>query len=236
VAVGLAGLAARKELAMESFGERVARLQAEQIYLGGFAENFESGGRKQLIALLREGLYPHSRMLDIGCGCLRGGYWLIHFLDAGCYCGIEPNAAMLEGGVRFLLEPGLVELKKPRFDHNEGFDFTVFGEKFDFFLARSIWSHASKGQIQRMLDGFVCTAQPAAVMLTSYLRPTLFKWDYQGANWVGRCHTSNVLGFVHHSLSWIRRECAERGLVAEEIKGKAYNDFTQTWLRISRRG
>ncbi len=218
---------------METLMQRVDRLQAEGIYLGGLAENFESGGRKQLITLLSEGITPSSKVLDIGCGCLRGGYWLIHFLDEGCYYGIEPNIEMLNGGIRIILEPGLADLKKPSFDHNEDFDFTVFGEKFDFFVARSIWSHASKQQIQKMLDGFISTAKPESVFITSYLKPTLFKPDYKGTAWVGRCHKSNVKGFVHHSLSWIQKECAQRGLVAKEIRGEAYNYFHQIWLKIT---
>jgi hypothetical protein len=220
---------------METLKERVDRLQAEGIYLGGLPENFESGGRKQIITLLSQGMNPNSKVLDIGCGCLRGGYWCIHFLDEGCYFGIEPNIEMLNGGIRILLEPGLMESKKPRFDNNEVFDFAVFGEKFDFFVARSIWSHASKPQIQQMLDGFVSTAKPESIFITSYLRPTIFKPDYKGATWVGRCHKSSVKGFVHHSLSWIRKECAQRGLDVEEIRQPEYNYFHQIWLRIAQK-
>ncbi len=158
---------------------------------------------------------------------------MIHFLDEGCYCGIEPNVAMLEGGIRNLLEPGLVDVKKPRFNYNEDFDFTVFGEKFDYFLARSIWSHASKGQIQKCLDGFTRSAKPDSVFLTSYKRVTLFKPDYKGSTWVGKCHKSDVGGFVHHSFKWIQKECTQRGLFAQEIKGKAYKEFSQTWIKIA---
>jgi hypothetical protein len=98
--------------------------------------------------LLKEGLYPESKVLDIGCGCLRVGYWLIHFLNPRCYFGMEPNRRMLEAGIEKILEPGLIDLKRPRFDCNADFDFSVFGERFDFFVARSIWTHASKTQIK----------------------------------------------------------------------------------------
>lgn len=196
---------------------------------------FETAGRALLITLLSEGLTPSSKVLDVGCGCLRGGYWLIHFLDKSGYCGIEPNVPMLEAGTRILLEPALAGLKQPRFDHNADFDFAVFGEKFDFFVARSIWTHASKQQIQAMLDGFVRNAAKEAVFLASYLKPTLFKKDYKGARWVGRSHESDTPGIVFHSLGWIQAECANRGLVAEEIKERAYNFGNQTWIRIRNR-
>ena len=191
--------------------------------------------KKLLITLLREGLAPSSKVLDIGCGSLRGGYWLIHLLDKGCYFGIEPNAEMLEAGSRIILEPGLVDLKSPEFDHNADFDFTVFGEKFDFFVARSIWSHASKEQIQTMLDGFVDNSSSRGIFLTSYIKPSIFRTDYKGKNWVGVSHESDTPGIVSHSFRWIREECKKRGLLAEEIKGKSYNFGIQTWIKIKRK-
>ena len=217
---------------MNTLIERANKIQAEGIFLGGRIEHFEIAGRKLLLTLLSQGLTPDSKVLDIGCGCLRGGYWLIHFLDQGCYFGIEPNVAMLEAGIRILLEPGLFDIKKPRFDHNPDFDFTVFGEKFDFLVALSIWTHASKPQIQAMLDGFVSTSNPTGILIATYYRVTLFKRDYRGQQWIGQSHQSNTRGMVHHSLAWIQAECDHRGLVAEEINEKAYKYWNQTWLRI----
>ena len=95
----------------------------------------------------------HRRRRRSTCGCLRAGYWLIHFLDPGCYCGIEPHRQRVELGLTYLLEPGLAETKRPRFDRNPHFDSSVFGEKFDFFLARAIWTHAAKPQIYYALEG-----------------------------------------------------------------------------------
>jgi cyclopropane fatty-acyl-phospholipid synthase-like methyltransferase len=215
--------------------ERVKRLQEEGVFLGGPPGVFEIAGRNQLMVLLSEGLYPGSKVLDIGCGCLRGGYWLIHFLDPECYFGIEPNRNMLDAGIRILLEPGLSDIKKPRFDGNADFDFAVFGESFDFLFARSIWLHASKMQIKTMLDGFVRYSNTGGVFITSYLRPSLLRRDYKGENWKGRNHESDAPGMARHSLSWIRKECGNRGLFVEEIKEKAYKPSFQAWLRIKRK-
>ncbi len=133
--------------------EELARNQ----FYGVPVENFEFAGREQLIYLLNAGLTPDCKVLDIGCGVLRAGYWLIHFLDPGCYCGIEPHKGRLEIGTQNILEPGVLTSKSPRFDTNVNFDTSVFGEKFDFFLAYSIWTHAGKRQIQTMLDGLPAT-------------------------------------------------------------------------------
>jgi hypothetical protein len=221
---------------METLQERANKIEAKGIYLGGIAKRFENAGRTLLITLLSEGLIPNSKVLDIGCGCLRGGYWLIHFLDKDCYFGIEPNKEMLAAGIQYLLEPGLLEDKNPHFDHNADFNLAVFKEKFDFLVALSIWTHASKPQIQSMLDGFVSTANTNAVFITSYYRATLFKPDYKGASWFGRGNPSQPHGMIHHSLGWIKAECEKRALVAQEVPEKAYQYWNQTWLRISHKG
>lgn len=219
---------------MDALIERAKRLQEENIFLGGPLRFFEIAGRKQLMALLNEGLSPDSKVLDIGCGCLRGGYWLIHFLDSEGYFGIEPNQSMLDAGIRILLEPELTDFKKPRFDDNTDFDFSIFGEKFDFVVARSIWTHASKMQIKIMLDGFVSHSNVGAVLMTSYLRSSILKRDYRGEGWIGRSHASDKPGLVRHSFNWVHKECQSRGLFAEEVRDKAYNFGDQIWLRIKR--
>jgi len=142
--------------------QQKAEMLGETIFLGVPVKDFEKGGRELLIYLLNAGLNPDSRVVDIGCGVLRGGYWLIHFLDPGCYCGIEPDTERLAIGTRTILEPEILEAKRPRFDTNPHFDTSVFGEKFNFFLAYSVWTHASKSQIQTMLTRSYATRKTAA--------------------------------------------------------------------------
>ena len=219
---------------MESLIERAIRLEKEGIFLGGPAKFFKTAGQKQLTTLLSEGLTPASKVLDIGCGCLRGGYWLIHFLDKGCYFGIEPNTEMLDAGLRILLEPELLDLKTPRFDPNSNFDFSIFEVKFDYLVARSIWTHASKQQIQTMLDGFVGSVNTDGIFITSYIRPTLLKRDYKATQWIGRSHESDRPGIARHSLNWIQTECTKRGLTVNEIKEQEYNFGNQTWIKIKK--
>ncbi len=205
----------------------------EHGFLGIPTKTFDEGGRRQLISLLREGLSPESRVCEIGCGCLRVAYWLIQLLEPGGYCGIEPHKGRVEWGRTSLFNADLLEIKKPRFHHNADFDTSVFGGKFDFFLAGSIWTHCSKAHIQTMLDGFVAHTVPDAVFLVSYLAARSDDEDYMGSVWVGTSHESNEAGIVRHKLSWIEDECARRGLVAEEVTGPAFD--AQTWLRVRRR-
>ena len=151
----------------ESPQARSERL-AETTFLGGPPADFERVGRLSFEVLLREGLLPSSRVLDVGCGALRVGYWLMRFLDPGRYFGIEPNREMLRIGLEELVEPQVVERAAAHFSHNDDFDFAVFGERFDFVFARSIWTHASKPQIRAMLASFAATSSPRGVFLASY--------------------------------------------------------------------
>jgi len=219
-------------------GERIqhkANYLSREIFLGGSVEAFDAVGRLQLITLLRCGLYPDSKVLDIGCGCLRSGYWLIHFLNRGCYCGIEPNAEMLDRGKAALLSPEVMEQKTPRFDTNDQFDAGPFGERFDFFLARSVWTHASKRQIEQMLDSFAAHAADDGLFLTSYL-PAGERGheDYTGDAWVGRSHESDEGGYVGHARQWVERACERRGLLSRELDVDFYGG--QVWLAIGRAG
>jgi hypothetical protein len=137
-------------------------------------ENFTRMGRRQLEVLLHEGLRPESLVLDVGCGMLCGGYWVMRFLNPGCYFGIEPNKASLQAGLDWIMEPEVLAQAKPRFDNNDDFDLGVFDCKFDFVIARSIWTHASKPQIRAMLDGFVQHGAAGAVLMTTYV-PAAFR-------------------------------------------------------------
>lgn len=200
-------------------------------FLGVPIDTFETAGRRQFVALLREGLIPESRVLDIGCGCLRTAYWLIRFLDTGCYYGIEPAHMRVEYGLSYLFTPEILRNKEPRFDFNPDFDSSVFNTQFDFFLAGSIWSHASKKQIEMTLDSFVRDSCPQGVFLTSYIPAQSPEEDYLGSHWVGTSHESDISGVIKHLFSWIEVQCHKRQLQVEELPGEAFDG--QTWLRIN---
>lgn len=192
---------------------------------------FEDAGRSQLILLLMAGLEPGSKVVDIGCGMLRAGYWLIHFLDPGCYHGIEPHTGRLDLGRGSILEQDTLAQKRPRFDANADFDTSVFGTRFDVFLAYSIWTHAAKRHIEIMLDRFITDSTPQAFFLTSVLPSGWRGADHAGDAWVGTSHESATPGCIRHSLRWIEAACRRRDLHMRRL-GRERDG--QTWLLISR--
>lgn len=203
-------------------------------FLGVPEATFEQAGREQLIALLREGLLPESKVVEFGCGCLRVAYWLSRFLEPGGYCGIEPAWQRVQLGKSYLFDPEELAHKRPRFHRNPDFDTSVFGQRFDYFLARSIWTHASKRQIEVSLDSFVRGHEPGAVFLASILPARSGEEDYLGDDWIGTSHESNEPGVVRHRIDWLAEACAARAIRLEELEQPPDCDG-QYWLRLSMR-
>lgn len=253
-----------EESASPTFGDLPTRLQerAEHIKrqdprrnMGGDIQQFERVGRHQLEMLLHEGLYPDSKLLDIGCGTLRGGYWAMHFLDPGCYYGIEPYTERLQIGLDWIMEPEALERAAPHFAANDDLDLSVFGVQFDFVIARSIWTHTSKTQICTMLDTFLEASAPDGVLLVSYVPTSALPEPVRA--WLMRVLHKIPRGLsiwgrlfgrvpklpdyagsdweaqlVAHSFRWIATQCAARDLAVRELDYGVVRQ--QVWLRIER--
>jgi hypothetical protein len=216
---------------MTSTVQKRAEALDPDTFFGVPIPGFDRAGRAQLILLLMAGLQPASKVLDLGCGVLRAGYWIVHFLEPGCYHGIEPHDGRLRTGLDRILTSDTVSAKRPRLATNAEFDTSVFGEKFDFFVAYSIWTHASKRQIETMLDGFVRDSTDEGVFLASVLPARAWQRDYGGERWFGTSHESSIPGCIRHRLSWIRRACRHRNLFLKSL-GRELDG--QLWLHISR--
>ncbi len=217
--------------------QNAAKLEDQNIFPGSPLALFDAG-RLSLMVLLHAGLYPDHRVLEFGCGALRSGYWLIHFLNRNGYYGIEPNEKMLHAGIEHIFPRHPITLsqfndKQPRFAYNDQFDTCVFGRLFAFFLCCSIWSHAAKPQIETTLDQFLAHTPPYARFLTSYIPASGDHDDYKGSTWVGRSHQSDQKGSIRHRLAWIKAVCDLRGLTVTPLPD-IYNFSNQSWLMIER--
>jgi len=98
---------------IDSLQQRGESLYEVTTQIGCGIKRFEKTGRTQLESLIRHGLNPWDKLLDIGCGALCGGYWMINFLRPGCYFGVEPNTFMFNAGVEHLVEEGLFPAQRP---------------------------------------------------------------------------------------------------------------------------
>lgn len=209
--------------------DKASELERRGVFLGGPKHKFVSVGRGQLEILLAHGLTADSCVLDVGCGSLRGGWWLINYLNAGRYFGIEPNTPVLDAGIEVMLGPVRVAEKRPSFSSTANFDFSVFGETFDFVIARSIWTHAARDHIRAMLASFQRCSTQEAVFLTSIVPPRQGDEEYTGTTWFGVSHESNVRGIAHYTVETISGLCEEAGLCADALE---ISDG-QLWMKIS---
>lgn len=103
-------------------------------------------GKLQFDYLVNEGLEPHHRFLDVACGALRLGQFLIPYLDKDNYCGIEGEPTLVECGLRDEVSPRLVELKSPQFVTNYEFELPE-GVQFDWAIAQSLFTHLTVDDI-----------------------------------------------------------------------------------------
>jgi cyclopropane fatty-acyl-phospholipid synthase-like methyltransferase len=109
--------------------------------LVGQARLWEMKRNFQIRFLRSQGLRPEHRLLDVGCGTLRGGLPLIDYLHAEHYTGVEVRANVLAEGRQELAEAGL-EHKRPALIHADDLSDLSLGE-FDYVWAFSVLIHMS---------------------------------------------------------------------------------------------
>ena len=117
-------------------------------YVGGEdVESWYKIGRMQYHYLVSEGLKSDHIFLDVACGSLRLGQYLIPMLDNGNYYGIDGNPDLIQLGVENELDFDIAEGKDPKFESNYGFDFS-FSPQFDFAIAQSLFTHLTLKDIE----------------------------------------------------------------------------------------
>ncbi len=73
-------------------------------FVGGL---WDEMGHLQARLLRSRGRQPSHRLLDMGCGALRGGRQYLRYLAPGHYFGVDINASLLEAGRREVQLAGL---------------------------------------------------------------------------------------------------------------------------------
>ena len=145
-------------------------------------------GATQFRLLTALGLREHHKVLDLGCGSLRAGRFLILYLSEGNYHGIEPNTWLVEDAIERELGRDLVRLKRPNFSSSNTFDTESFGAQFDFIVAQSIFSHAGPELVRAALQQFRKTLAPDGLALVTFIHPAKMPdvpieapgWTYPG--------------------------------------------------------
>ncbi|MGH7055210.1 MAG: hypothetical protein ACREFK_05155 [Stellaceae bacterium] len=83
----------------------------DEARIGGFWEEI---GKFQFAVMTAHGLMPRHSLLDIGCGCLRGGVHFIRYLEPGNYVGVDVNQSLLDAGYDVELASAGLQARMPR--------------------------------------------------------------------------------------------------------------------------
>ena len=112
--------------------------------------NWEGIGKLQFQFLVKNGLLPTHKFLDIACGSLRGGIHFIDYLHPGHYKGLDINHSLIKAGQLEIKKANLIN-KKPILLVDDQFTFTKFHTRFDFAIAHSLFTHLPINLIWRCL-------------------------------------------------------------------------------------
>ncbi len=117
-----------------------ARNGTHRNLVGGFWDEL---GLLQFDFAKNRGLSPDHYVLDIGCGCLRGGVHFVHYLTPGHYYGIDLSQDLLDVGYDVELSRLKLQTKLPRKNLacDAEFDAGQFGVTFDIVIAVSLFTH-----------------------------------------------------------------------------------------------
>ena len=197
-------------------------------YIGG-TQKYDLMGAMQFNLLTALGLRDYHKLLDIGCGSLRAGRLFIPYLNPNCYCGIEPEKWLVEEGIKHEVGKDLIQIKSPRFLYRDDFPIEGFGEKFDFMLAHSIFTHATQEQIRKCLTGVKDYLTPASEGSRGGILVSTFLFgseDYEGSEWVWPGKTKEK--FAYYTKDFVCKVAKECGLECRIINWT--HTHGQSWV------
>ena len=155
-------------------------------------EGDDKSGEPLLGFLKGLGLKPEHRLLDFACGSLRVGRWLIPYLDADRYFGIDKNIWLVEMARLEEIPEQIWDEKRPRFSDEAGFNAAVFEpEMFDFVLAHAVLLHSSHRQIRALMQSLPKVLKRGAILVGDI---GIGGPDYEGDSWA-------YPGTVYHNES-----------------------------------
>mgnify|MGYP000229926926 CR=1 FL=1 len=140
----------RRDWVNKPADERVQVLGHRAFVGGTNPESWYGIGKRQYHWLISQGLRPEHKFLDIACGSLRLGQFLIPYLNEQCYFGLEPERELVDQGLNEEIFFDIAETKKPSFAHNYDFDFS-FVDKYDFAIAQSLITHLNIADIVALM-------------------------------------------------------------------------------------
>jgi cyclopropane fatty-acyl-phospholipid synthase-like methyltransferase len=142
------------DMEINEYERQLSREEIDQgVHRGFVGGMWDEIGKLQFKFLVEQGLRQDMRLLDIGCGALRGGIHFVRYLNRGNYFGVDMNESLIMAGYeKELVAAGLVE-KLPRSNLmvDRHFRFKKLDIEFDMALALSVLTHLQLNSIHLCL-------------------------------------------------------------------------------------
>jgi SAM-dependent methyltransferase len=145
-------------------GPEGVRQAGHREYVGGL---WDEVGWLQLAFLRGQGLRRDHRLLDIGCGALRGGVHLIRYLYWDRYTGVDKEPELLRIGAEREVGPAIMAAKRPTLLALADFEFDRLPTRPDIAWAHSLFTHLPMEHIRRCL-AHLRTAMPGGVLYATF--------------------------------------------------------------------
>lgn len=185
-------------------------------------------GGLQFVVLYELGLRENHTLLDIGCGSLRAGRLFIPYLNPSKYFGIEPFKTLVADGIANNLGDSIYDVKTPNFRFNDQFTFAFRGDApqkgFDYILAQSIFSHATRSQIAICMHCAAEVMHKNSIFVATYFNATNGEDIDYPTEWT-------YPSVVRHPYLFMKKVANKVGLTLD-IMHDTPHPVGQTWILL----
>jgi cyclopropane fatty-acyl-phospholipid synthase-like methyltransferase len=195
-------------LGINSYGDELTQDEIDKNVHRGFVGGlWKQLGQLQFDFLVKNGLRPSHKLVDIGCGCLRGGVHYIKYLDKGNYYGLDVNQSLIEAGIQEIKKEALGP-KQPVLMVDNQFRLGRFNANFDFMVSISLFTHLPMNIIIRCLsEARKCLAPEGTYFATFFEAPHSACIDkiVQVPAEITSMYDADPFHYSHEEMSWMGR-------------------------------
>lgn len=166
----------------------------------GNPDNYDKIGKIVFNLLLKYGLKPEHKLLDIGCGSLRVGKFIINYLNQSNYYGIDANNWLI---VEALENENINLNKYPILTCVRNFDLDN-NIKYNYILCNSVFIHACKKEIEKVFSQLNDILEDEGFFIFNYIEG---KKDNEAKEWTYPSHICYTKKYIEgllkkYNLSW----------------------------------